>query len=137
MPYIDAAIFMKKGVKCHLTLSLDEDDSIIDCIKRAMVEHKIYDVTIESVEGKFKEATINYFERNQFKSQVLRGNSVMIASGNYKLSYGELFGTFKVATNDKPPIQGTLVKGRAHQGFTIVLSFTEYVDKPEDPKTVK
>lgn len=137
MPHMDAAIFTKKGVRRILTLTLDEGDSIIDCIKQAMIEHKVYDVKIESVEGSVQEAVINYFERNQFKASALKGNEIMVASGNYKLSYGELFGTFKLATADKPPMQGTLVKGRARQGFTINLSFMEYVDKEEGPKQVK
>ncbi len=137
MPHIDAALFTKKGVRRTLTLILDEGDGILESIKAAMLEHKINDVKIESVEGCVQEAVINYFERNMFKSSTLKGNRIMIASGNYKLSYGELFGTFKLATEDKPPMQGTLVKGKAAQGLTINLSFMEYLEKPAQGPQVR
>ena len=137
MPYIDAALFNKKGVKRMLTLILDEGDGILESVKQAMVEHKVHEVTVESVEGRLKEAVINYFERNQFKSSALKGSEIMIASGNFKLSYGDLFGTMKIATNEKPPMHGTLVRGKASQGLTINLSFIEFIDKEEKPKTVK
>lgn len=129
MPHFDAYIFNKKGVKRSLTLILDEGDGILESIKQGMVQHGLKEVTIDGVEGKVKEAVINYFERNQFKSSVLKGSSVMLASGTYKLSYGDLYGTMKIATADKPPMHGTLVKGTAHEGFTIKLSFVELVDK--------
>ena len=137
MPHIDAALFNKKGVRRTLTLMLDEGDGILESIKAAMLEHGINDVKIESVEGCVQEAVINYFERNMFKSSTLKGNRIMIASGNYKLSYGELFGTFKLATEDKPPMQGTLVKGKAAQGLTINLSFMEYLEKPSQGPQVR
>ncbi len=137
MPHIDAALFSKKGLRRSLTLILDEGDSIIDSIKASMQEHGLNEVRIEGAEGAVQETTINYFERSQFRSTVLNGNRIMVASGNYKLSYGELFGTFKLATEDKPPIQGTLVKGKAAQGLTINLSFIEYVDKPPKAAQVR
>ncbi len=137
MPHIDAALFNKKGVRHSLTLILDEGDGILESIKAAMLEHHINDVKIEGAEGAVQEAVINYFERSQFKSSTLSGNRIMIATGNYKLSYGELFGTFKLATEDKPPMQGTLVRGKAAQGLTINLSFMEYVDKQPQAPQVK
>jgi len=53
----------------------------------------------------------------------------MLASGSFKLSYGDLYGSMKIATSDKPPMHGTLVKGTAHDGFVIKLSFVELIDK--------
>ncbi|VVB99480.1 Uncharacterised protein [uncultured archaeon] len=127
MPPMESQIFRKKGVRRYLTLVLDEGDGMLESIKASMLEHAVYDVKIEAVEGNVQEAVINYFERNQFRSSTLKGNEIMIASGNFKLSYGELFGTFKLATGDKPPMQGTLVKGKAANGLTISLSFIEYI----------
>ena len=52
----------------------------------------------------------------------------MRVSGNFKLSYGELYGKMNVFTFDKPPIQGTVVRAKAKAGFSLKLSFVELVD---------
>ena len=129
MPHIDAHLFKKKGVRRTLRLILDEGDGILESIKASMKEHGINEVKVESVEGNVKDCLINFFERNQFKSLTLSGNKVMIASGGFKLSYGDLFGSLKIATEDKPPMHGTVVRGKAAQGLTINLSFMEFLDK--------
>ncbi|MCR4369502.1 MAG: hypothetical protein NUV67_06385 [archaeon] len=128
MPYVDAHLFSKKGVKKQLTLILEDDDGIEESIKAGMKEHKLNSVTIESVDGSVKEAIINYFEGNSFRSSTIKDKAVMIASGSYKLSYDELFGTMKIVTNEKPPMHGTLVRGKAKDGLTIRLSFVDIVD---------
>jgi hypothetical protein len=129
MPHFDAYIFNKKGIKRNLTLILDEGDGILESIKQGMIQHGLNEVKIEGAEGKVKEVVINYFEHNQFKSSVLKDSNVMLASGSFKLSYGDLYGSMKIATSDKPPMHGTLVKGTAHDGFVIKLSFVELIDK--------
>lgn len=134
MPHIDAALFTKKGVKRSLTLILDEGDGVLECIKAGMIEQGLNEVKIEGVEGTIREGTINFFERSQFKSASLENSPVMIASGGFKLSYGELFGSMKIATDTKPPLHGTFVRGKAKEGLTLNLSFTEYIDKPVPPK---
>ena len=128
MPHIDAHIFNKRGVKKELTLVLDEGDSILDSVKRAMGEHNVPEVNVEEAEGTIKEGAINFFERSSYRNAQLRNSRVIRVSGNFKLSYGELYGTMKIFTYDKPPLHGTLVKGAAAQGFTLKLSFVELVD---------
>lgn len=132
MPHFDSYLFNKKGVKRNLTLILDEDDNILDSIKVGMQKHGINEAKIESVEGMIKECLINYFEHNNFKSQILKNAPIMVASGSFKLSYGDLYGSMKIATAQKPPIQGTLVKGKASQDLTIKMSFVEYIDLNEN-----
>ena len=129
MPYIDYHIFNKKGVKANMTLVLDEGDSVLECIKRGMQEHGLNEVTIEGVEGTLAEGSINFFERSSYRSLNLKDAPLMMASGNFKLSYGELFGSMKIVSGEKPPIHGTLVKGKAKDGLTIKLSFIQFVDK--------
>lgn len=132
MPYIDNFIFDKKSVKKNLTLVLDEGDDIISCIKDGMAQHGVDKVSVDSVDGMVNEALINYFERNSFKSSVIRDKSILIASGAFKLSFGELFGQMKIVTNDKPPMHGTLVRGRAKGNFTLRLAFHELVENKRD-----
>ncbi|HLC79711.1 MAG TPA: DUF296 domain-containing protein [archaeon] len=128
MPHIDAHLFNKRGVKNYLTLILDEGDNILGCIKSAMNEHKITEVNIEEAEGNFRDGVINYFERSSYKTAELNGNQIMRVSGNFKMSYGDLYGKMNVATFDKPPLQGTLVRGSAKAGFTLKLSFIQFID---------
>ncbi|MBI4210319.1 MAG: DUF296 domain-containing protein [Candidatus Diapherotrites archaeon] len=129
MPRVDAQIFRKRGVRKLITLELDEGDAVLSCIKQAMEEHKVKEVSIEEADGMFKDGVVNFFERSSYKTADLAGRRIMRVSGNFKLSYGDLFGAFKVATFDKPPIQGTLVKGHAKAGFRIALSFVELQDE--------
>lgn len=129
MPHFDAYLFNKKGVRRNVTIILDEGDGIIESIRAAMNEHKISEAKLDALDGTIRDGVINFFERNQFKSANLKDAKVMIASGNFKLSYGEIFGGMKVATETKPPMHGTFVKGKAAEGLTINLSFLEYVDK--------
>lgn len=128
MPHFDAHLFTKKGRKQILTLVLDDGDNILDCIKAAMKEHNVQEVSVEEAEGAIKNGVINFFERSSYKTADLKDSRVMRVSGNFKLSYGDLYGIMKISTFDKPPLQGTLVKGRANEGFTIKLSFIEFVD---------
>src|SRR3989344_4917088 len=128
MPQIDAHIFNKRGVKRQIELFFDEDDSILDSIKSAMNEHNVREVNIEEADGTMKEAVVNYFERSSYQSKVLKDASIMRVSGNFKLSYGDLYGKMNIATFDKPPVQGTLVRGSAKAGFTLKLSFIQFID---------
>lgn len=129
MPHFDAFLFNKKGMRRDMTLILDEDDGILESIKSGMKQHGVNEVKIEGIDGTIKDAVINFFERNNFRSAVLKNEPVMLASGNYKLSFDDLYGTMKVATSGKPPMHGTLVRGRAANGLTLRLSFVEYIDK--------
>ena len=129
MPHFDAYLFNKKGIRKPLTLILEEGEGILESVKAGMQQHNLSEVTVEGAEGRVFDTLINFFERGNFKSTVLKDNNVMMASGNFKLSYGELFGSMKIITSDKPPIHGTVVRGKAHDGFTLKFSFLEMVDK--------
>ena len=129
MPHIDAHLFNKKGVKKAIELIFDEDDNIIDGIKSAMQEHNVSEANVEEAEGLMKEVTVNYFERSSYQSKTAKDAKIMRVSGNFKLSYGELYGKMNVFTFDKPPLQGTVVRAKARAGFSLKLSFIHLVDK--------
>ena len=131
MPYVDAFLFNKKGIKKNLVLILDEDDGVIECIKQGMQEHKLDLIKVESIEGSIKEAVINYFEGGHFKSAVIKNKPLLKCSGNFKLNYGELFGQMEIVTDERPPIHGTLVRAKANQDLKITLSFIE-IEETED-----
>ncbi len=125
---MDTHLFNKKGVKRELALVFDDGDNILECIKQAMQGHGITEVNVEEAEGAIKEGAINYFERSSYRDAKLNNNRLMRVSGNFKLSYGDLFGKMNIFTYDKPPLQGTFVKGKAAQGLVLKLSFIEFID---------
>ena len=128
MPYIDAHLFNKKGVKKYLSLELEDGEGILESIKKGMEEHELKEVKVEKIEGAVEEILLNYFEKGTFKSSVLKDCKIIMASGNFKLSYGEIFGQTKIVTDDKPPVHGTLVRGKAKDGLKLSLSFLELVE---------
>ena len=128
MPQIDAHLFNKKGVKKFLKLELEDGEGILESIKQGMKENNLKEVKIEKIEGPVEEILLNYFEKGTFKSNVIKDTNIMLASGNFKLSYGDLFGQTKVVTNNKPPVHGSLVRGKAKDGLKLSLSFLDLVE---------
>jgi predicted DNA-binding protein with PD1-like motif len=129
MSHVDAVIFKKKGVRKSLRLILDENESILACIKQAMKEHNLREVRVEDMTGKFQKGELTYFEGNRYKMLKLADKEAFRASGLFKLSFDELYGSMYVSINQRHPITGTLTKGTAINGFEIKLSFLEMVDK--------
>ncbi|MCR4335157.1 MAG: hypothetical protein NUV57_01320 [archaeon] len=131
MPHVDAHLFNGKGIKKNLKLVLDQGDGLIESIKQGMKEHHLDKVQVGFVDGKIQEAVINYFEGGNFKASVIKNKTILTASGSFTLSYDELFGQMKIVTADKPPVHGTLVRGKAEDGFTINLTFVEIKEEDE------
>ncbi|MFH1392048.1 MAG: DUF296 domain-containing protein [Candidatus Diapherotrites archaeon] len=125
MPQVESHLFNGKGTKKNLKLVLEQGDGVLESIKQGMKEHNLDKVQICSVDGKMQEAVINYFEGGNFKASVIKNKEILTASGSFTISYDELFGQMKIITSDKPPIHGTLVRGKGTDGFTINLTFVE------------
>lgn len=124
-PFIDSQLFDKKAAKKNLTISLSEGEDVLSCIKQAMKEHGIKECSIVDINGKVKLAILNCFERNKYKTIKLENRSLLRASGNFKLSFDDLWGSMHVSTAEKKMTSGTLVKGTAAEGLEIKLSFIE------------
>ncbi|MFH1240488.1 MAG: hypothetical protein V1672_04715 [Candidatus Diapherotrites archaeon] len=130
MPYIDSMIFKKKGVKRSLKLILEENENILTCIKQGMKEHNLSEVQILSMTGKIKEGIMSYLNGSKYVVYNFDNNDVMLAGGQYKLSFGELFGSLRITVKEnKIPINGVFSKGKAAEGLEINLEFTEFVDQ--------
>ncbi len=128
MPKVEAQIFKKKGTRKILRLQLEEGDDIMASIKQAMAEHKLEEARVEDASGFLKSGQVNYMEGNRYKSKDLKNQELFRASGNYKLNYGELYGTLHVSWG-KPLQTATFVKGTAEKGMELKLSFIELTDK--------
>src|SRR3989338_11633329 len=119
MPYLDAALFNKKAKKHILKLILDDNDSILESIRRGMLENKLKECKVEDASGKVKHAVISFMEGSNFNKMDLRDAAILRASGNFKLNFDELWGIMHISTASKKPITGTVVRGTAAEGFEL------------------
>ncbi|MBI5884787.1 hypothetical protein HZB89_01670, partial [archaeon] len=132
LPAFDAILFNKKGTRKSLSLILDEGDDIVSCIRQGMKEHCLSEARVDGMEGKIREGIANYMSGSHYKSKKLDNQEIIMASGGYKLSFDELFGSMNITTGGKPPITATFVKGKACQNLKVMLSFIEIEgDKPK------
>lgn len=119
------SIMLKEPIrKKILTINFEENEDIYMCIKQVMIENNLKKVCVENCNGKLKSGTINYFSRNFFKKIDFVEKEIIKVSGEIKLKQ-ELFGNIKICTNERRPLQGTLVKGIAGKDFCLKLSFFE------------
>ncbi len=125
MPQIDTIIFNKKGKRKTLTLILDENDDVLASIKQGLKQHGLKEARVDDMQGTVKEGVVSYMEGSQYKAKNLQNQKIIKASGNYKLSFDELFGSMHVTTAGKNPLTATFVKGKAAQDLQIKLSFIE------------
>lgn len=125
MPAFDALLFNKKGSKKTLTLILDENDDILGSIKQGMKEHNIQEGRIDDMQGVIREGVGSFMSGHNFRTINFASQEIIRASGNYKLSFDELFGSMNVTTAGRKPVTATFVKGKAGQGLQITLGFVE------------
>ena len=123
MSLIDSVVLKEPIKQQVLTIILDEDDDVYFSIKQSMLDHQISKCTVTTCNGKLKDAVINCFERNNYKKIEFKDKQILKVSGEFKLNKNEMFGTLKIFTDGKVPIQGTLCKGIASQNFTLNLTF--------------
>lgn len=131
MPYVDSMIFKKKGEKRKIKLTMEEDEKILSCIRQGMKENNVNEVKIIGVNGKIKSGMMNYLDGSKYLVFDFNNTEIVRASGNYKLSYDELFGSMRL-TVGKPPINGVFSKGTATEGLEIELEFIELMDLPSE-----
>jgi len=124
-PRIDAELFEKKLQKKTLAITLSDGEDLLKSIKDAMKEHGIKECSVQEVNGKIKSGLINFFERGNYRTMKLESIPVLRVSGNFKLSFNDLWGSMHISTAEKKPTTGTLVRGTAEEGLEIRLSFVE------------
>ncbi len=113
-----------KPKKQVLTLALEEGDDVINSIKQGMEDNGVKSATVEDVSGKLKEASISCMDSNKFKRIDFVDTEILRASGLFKISAGDLWGSLNIFTAGRKPMSGKMIRGKASDGFTIKLSFT-------------
>jgi predicted DNA-binding protein with PD1-like motif len=124
------SVFKGKGTVKELVLELSEDESVFECIKQGMIENKIENAKITSIEGTIKEGIINYFMGSKYKSKEIRMAKIENASGKYELkgkNFDRIFGNIHVIIAQegikKDPV--SLTNATATEGLKIRLSFVQ------------
>jgi predicted DNA-binding protein with PD1-like motif len=126
MPNIESMIYTGKAEKKVLRLSFSEGDDVVSCIKQAMTENNLTECKVAEVSGRLKFATVSCFEGNKYKKVELKNKEIIGVSGIFKFSGGDLWGNMRVLTAGANSINGTLISGKAAEGFELGLSFTVY-----------
>jgi len=120
---MDSMLIKEKIPRKILTLELDEGDDVMTCIKLGMEQNKIREAKIEDVSGLLALATVNCMEGSKYKRIDIVNTEILRASGNFKFGGDDLWGSLNIFTSGRKPISGTLLKGKAKQGFTMKLVF--------------
>jgi len=123
MPRIESILVKQKIPRKTLTLEFEDGDDIVQGIKQAMTKHHIVEVKVDDVNGRLKEGAVNCMEGPKYKKVEIKDKGILRASGTFKFGGGDLWGTLHVFTDGRKPISGTLVSGKAADGFQLKLSF--------------
>ena len=109
----------KTEKKSKLTLILDENDSVLDCIKEGMLKNNVKEAEVVKINGKIIEGRILGQEGNV----IVQDAELINAKGKLKFGGDELWGKLNVFTEGKKPISGELLNGKAQEGLKIELEF--------------
>jgi predicted DNA-binding protein with PD1-like motif len=123
MPHFDSVVVKEKMEKKVLRLILEDGDDVVASIKQAMQDNNIRECKVEDVSGKLKQATVNCMEGSSYKRIDVKDKAIMRASGTFKFGGGDLWGTLHIFTEGRKPVSGTMLAGKAAEGFELKLSF--------------
>ncbi len=106
-----------------LRLILDEDDEIINSISKAMLEHKLLKVKLETIHGFLIDGII--LSDNNKERITVKDKEIISANATFSLTNGDLWGTLSIFVDKIKPITGKLIRGTVKDGCEILLSFEE------------
>ena len=115
--------YKNKMVKKQLVLELEENDGIMESIKLGMRNHSVKECTVDYMDGVIKSGKMTTMVGQNFKTLNLKDSKIVHASGSFKLSFDELFGSMHVMARVGRPETGTLANGTVAAGTVIKLGF--------------
>lgn len=124
---LTSLIINGKIQKKTLTLELDKNEDIYNCIKEAMQTNNIKKAELVLLEGEILDASLNYFLKNTHKNKKIQKIKIENYSGYFEISNKSgLFGNIKLSFKENNRLNNyTLVKGFAENGLKIKLLFFE------------
>jgi predicted DNA-binding protein with PD1-like motif len=120
---IDSIVIKEPIKKQILALQFDEGDNVLSCIKLGMEQNNVRECDVIDVNGALTSAVVQAMEGNKFKKIEFSNTRILRASGHFKLTAGDLWGSLHVFTEGRKPISGTVVSAKASHGFELKLSF--------------
>jgi predicted DNA-binding protein with PD1-like motif len=120
---IDSVLIKEPIKKQFLTLQLDEGDNVLSCIKQGMLQNNVRECDVVDVSGSLTTASVQAMEGHRFKKIDFSNTKILRASGHFKITGGDLWGSLHVFTEGRKPISGTLLSGKASHGFELKFSF--------------
>jgi hypothetical protein len=114
-----------KGEKKTLTITFEGGEEIVPSLKSAMMENNIKNCKIVDMEGNLRKAVLDVVQGKNSKNQSFENVPIVHASGEYKLSFGDMYGRMSITIQEKQPRTCAFVKGTADNGLTIKISFVE------------
>ncbi|MBN1941497.1 MAG: hypothetical protein JW772_04935 [Candidatus Diapherotrites archaeon] len=111
-----------EGTRKNIVLMFDESEDVLEGLKKAMQEHALKECTIVDMNGSLKQIVM---EPARGKRTLFKDTPAIAASGQYKLSFGDLYGHMKITTKEKNPVTGKFIAGKAGADLEMKISFVE------------
>lgn len=117
--------YYNKAKKKVLTLELEEGEDVFESIKKSLLEFKIKECKVDGMDGTIKNGVMNALNGTRYQTIKLENTQIINASGNFKTSFGEMFGSLHVLAKVSKPVSGTLASAKAANNLKIRLWFYE------------
>ncbi|MDD5147893.1 MAG: hypothetical protein PHH08_00335 [Candidatus ainarchaeum sp.] len=112
-----------KGEKKNLTITFEGGEEIVPALKTVMDENKIKNCKIIDMEGNMKAATLDIVQGKDSKKMRLENVPIVHAAGEYKLSFGDMYGRMSVTIQEKQPRTCTLISGTADKDLAMKITY--------------
>ncbi len=120
MPHVDLSMHATPAKADEtLTIVLDENDPVLESIKRAMVAHRIEACDVLDGTGNLKKAVLQFPSGFPQHTLEVHDANILRATGFFKISFGDLFGHLHVTTRENPGQSGQLSQGIAGANLTL------------------
>ena len=134
MPVAASEYFYMKAKKKLMTLEWEDGEDVFKSVKAAMKQYNIKECSVTTMDGPIKKGMMNTLNGSKYSAVKLDNTLILNASGNFKLSFDELFGGLHVLAKISKPISGTFASGVAGNGLKIGLTFYEQIPAESKPK---
>ena len=130
MEELHSRICGEKAIEQVLTIQLEDDDDILECLKKAMRESGIEKGKIIEVRGFWKEGMMNYFLKNQYKSRKTLGiEKITAGSGKFAKEGNDFIGDLHIVTKiGNQLLNGSLLEGKTSGELSIKVKFCRFLE---------
>ncbi|HIH33094.1 MAG TPA: DUF296 domain-containing protein [Candidatus Diapherotrites archaeon] len=130
MEELHSRICGEKAIEQVLTIQLEDDDDILKCLKKAMLENEIKEGRIIEVRGFWKKGVMNYFLKNQYKSRKTLGiEKITAGSGKFAKEGNDFIGDLHIVTKiGNQLLNGSLLEGKTARELEIKVKFCRFLE---------